>query len=340
MLARIEEQIRRHELIPPRGTVTCLVSGGPDSTCLWHALGALGYQVSALHVAHGLRGSESDEDARFCRETLGAEVVEAPGAGRTEAELRDLRYTVAADRLRATGHTASDQVETVLYRLASSGSTRGIKPKREDGVVRPLLTVWREEAEAYCREHGLAYRVDSSNAGTKRGVIRDEILPLLERLHPGARENLLRLAGEPPRLPRGLEETLASLLSSGEGSASADLGRGIRAVREYDEVSLERGPVRFGPWRIESARPGLKVRVWRPGDRLAGRRKKVQDVFVDAKIPRSRRHEWPLVVDGDEVVAIPGLVESPDVEAVMSRRLDGGEQGAQAPASPAPKRET
>jgi tRNA(Ile)-lysidine synthetase-like protein len=182
--------------------------------------------------------------------------------------------------------------------------------------VRPLLTVWREEAEAYCREHGLPYRVDSSNAGTKRGLIRDEILPLLERLHPGARENLLRLTGEPPRLPRGLEETLTSLLSSVEGSAAADLGRGLRAVREYDEVSLERGPVRFGPWRIEFARPGLKVRAWRPGDRLAGRRKKVQDVFVDAKIPRSQRHEWPLVVEGDEVVAIPGLVESPEVEAV------------------------
>jgi tRNA(Ile)-lysidine synthase len=313
MLERVERQIREHGLIEPGGEVTCLVSGGADSTCLWHALGALGYRVSALHVDHRLRGAESEGDARFCREAFGADVVEATGT--TEAELRDRRYGFATDRLRATGHTASDQVETVLYRLASSGSTRGIKPKREDGVVRPLLTVWREEAEAYCREHGLAYRVDSSNAGTKRGLIRDEILPLLERLHPGARENLLRLAGEPPRLPRGLEETLASLLSSVEGSAAADLGRGLRAVREYDEVSLERGPVRFGPWRIESARPGLKVRVWRPGDRLAGRRKKVQDVFVDAKIPRSRRHEWPLVVDGDEVVAIPGLVESPDVEA-------------------------
>jgi tRNA(Ile)-lysidine synthase len=57
------------------------------------------------------------------------------------------------------------------------------------------------------------------------------------------------------------------------------------------------------------------VRPWREGDRLARRRKKVQDVFVDAKIPRSEREAWPLVVRGDEVVAIPGLVEHPDVEA-------------------------
>ena len=319
MLERIEEYIRRHGLIEPRGAVTCLASGGADSTCLWHVLRALGYEVSALHVNHGLRGEESEEDARFCREVLGAEVVEAPGGGKTEAGLRELRYSFATDRLRATGHTASDQVETVLYRLVSGGSTRGIKPKREDGVVRPLLSVWREETEAYCRAHGLPFRIDSTNPETKRGLIRAEILPLLERLHPGARRNLLRLAGEPPRLPRAMEETLAALLASAEGSAAADLGRGIRAVREYGEVSLEQGPVRFGPWRIESDRPGLKVRAWRPGDRLAGRRKKVQDVFVDAKIPRSQRHEWPLVVDGDEVVAIPGLVESPDVEAVREQ---------------------
>src|SRR5215831_19103854 len=110
---RVERQIGRHELIEPGGEVTCLVSGGADSTCLWHVLRELGYRVSALHVNHGLRGAESDEDARYCREVLGAEVVEAP-PGRSEGELRRIRYSFAADRLRATGHTASDQVETVL----------------------------------------------------------------------------------------------------------------------------------------------------------------------------------------------------------------------------------
>ena len=128
--ARVEELVRRHDLIAPAGDVTCLVSGGADSTCLWHALGALGYSVSALHVNHGLRGEESDADARFCADVLGAEVVEAPAA-RTEAELRELRYSYATDRLRATGHTASDQVETILYRLVASGSARGIKLRRE-----------------------------------------------------------------------------------------------------------------------------------------------------------------------------------------------------------------
>src|SRR5205814_7293642 len=112
--ARIAEQIERHDLIPRGGDVLCLVSGGADSTCLWHALGALGYRVSALHVNHKLRGDESDGDARFCAEVLGAEVVELDGRDLSEAELREQRYSVARDRLRATGHTASDQVETIL----------------------------------------------------------------------------------------------------------------------------------------------------------------------------------------------------------------------------------
>jgi tRNA(Ile)-lysidine synthase len=311
--ARVEEHIREHELIPPGGDVVALVSGGADSTCLWHALGALGYRVSALHVKHGLRGEESAEDARFCRDVLGAEVVDGRG-GTTEDELRQIRYSFVADHLRATGHTASDQVETVLYRLVASGNAKGIKPKREDGVVRPLLTLWREETEAYCRAEGLEFRRDSSNAGTRRGLIREELLPLLRSLHPGADVNLLRLAEQRP-------SKLDLLLASAEGSGRIDLGQGLTAVREYDRVWLEQTPValegrvRWGPWTIESELAGLKVRSWRPGDRLAGRRKKVQDVFVDAKIPRSEREAWPLVVRGREVVAVPGLIEAPGVKA-------------------------
>jgi tRNA(Ile)-lysidine synthase len=303
-------------LIPQRGELTCLVSGGADSTCLFHVLGELGYPVAALHVNHGLRGSESEADARFCAEQFDAEIVDGRG-GTTEDELRAIRYGVARDRLRATGHTASDQVETVLYRLVSSGGTKGIKPRREDGVVRPLLELWRSETEEYCRARGLPFRNDSSNADTKRGLIRNEILPRLRELHPGAERNLLRLAqGEP--------SALDELLGSTSGSKRLDLGGGVTAVREYESVWLERTPValdgevRWGEWRIASDVPGLKVRAWRAGDRLAGRSKKIQDVFVDAKIPRSARESWPLVVRGDEVVAVPGIVE---VEGVRSERV-------------------
>ena len=315
--SRVEQFIRTYDLIPPGGELTCLVSGGADSTCLWHVLRALGYRVSALHVNHALRGEASDVDARFCADQLGAEIVDGSG-GTTEAELRDIRYSFATDRLRATGHTASDQVETVLYRLVASGTTKGIKPMREDGVVRPLLELWREETEEYCRAHGLAFRSDASNAETKRGLIRAEILPRLRALHPAADRNLLRLAqGEP--------SALDELLASTSGSKRLDLGAGLTAVREYGNVWLERTPValdgevRWGDWRIAADVPGLKVRAWRAGDRLAGRSKKIQDVFVDAKIPRSARESWPLVVRGDDVVAVPGIVEAEGVRAERVR---------------------
>jgi tRNA(Ile)-lysidine synthase len=315
MLERVEAFIREHDLIEPGGEVTVLVSGGADSTCLWHALGELGYRVSALHVAHGLRGAESAEDARFCSEAFGAKIVDAPGA--TEAELRELRYSFATDRLRATGHTASDQVESVLLGLVASGTPQRIKVRREDGVVRPLLLLWREETRAWCDANGLPYREDSSNPDTKRGLIRHEILPLLERLDPRARTSLLALADERPRLPRTLERTLAGLLATRAGTKSADLGRGVRAVREYDTLRLE-GTVRWGPWTLEPHRPGLEVRVFRPGDRLAGRSKKVQDLLVDAKVPRAERSEWPLVVSGAEVVAVPGVAEAPGWEGAVT----------------------
>jgi tRNA(Ile)-lysidine synthase len=145
LAARVREQIARHRLIPSDGDVTVLVSGGADSTCAWHLLRELGYRVSALHVNHGLRGAESDADAHFCRELMDAEIVDGnAGASPTENDLRAIRYGFATDRVRATGHTASDQVETILYRLVTSGRASGIKPVREDGIVRPLLPVWRD----------------------------------------------------------------------------------------------------------------------------------------------------------------------------------------------------
>ena len=317
--ARIEAFIRAHDLVEPGGSITCLVSGGADSTCLWHALRGLGYDVAAVHVHHGVRGAAADADAKHCAEAFGAEIVNVePAAG--EAAMRELRYA-ATERfgLRATGHTASDQIETVLYRIVSSGSTRGIRVHRADGVVRPLLDVTREETVEYCAAHGLEVRVDATNPETARGLIRDEILPLLRQLHPGADANLRALGDERPRLPRALEASLVDLLASRAGSRAADLGGGVRAVREYETLRLE-GTVIWGPWTLETERDDLEVRARRPGDHLAGRRKKVQDLFVDAKVPRAERDTWPVVVCAGEVVAVPGIADAPGWAGVVTAR--------------------
>ena len=273
---RVERSIRRHRLIPEGGEVVCLVSGGPDSTCLWHVLRELGYRVSALHVDHGLRGASrtrthvSAASASEPRSSTGA------GPRTTEDELRRIRYSFATDRLRATGHTASDQVETGSLpdrheRRAGRDRATPRGRRRQAAARRP----WREETEAYCDAAGLPFRRDSSNSETKRGFIRQELLPRLIELDPRAEANLLRLAER-----RTITPALAELLDSEVGAKRLDLGGGRVAVREYDSVWLEHAPValegevRWGAWTIRSGEAGLKVRGWRAGDRLAGRNRR------------------------------------------------------------------
>ena len=122
---RVACHIEQHGLLSRDEEVTVLVSGGPDSSCLHHVLGALGYRLLAVHVNHKLRGDESEGDAAHCAGVLGASIVEGRVENPTEGRLREARYRLTAEppaAARATGHTASDQVETVLQRLVSSGT--------------------------------------------------------------------------------------------------------------------------------------------------------------------------------------------------------------------------
>jgi tRNA(Ile)-lysidine synthase len=198
---------------PP--TMLALLSGGADSVCLLHVLVALlgPDRVQALHVNHGLRAAAAG-DERFCVavcENLGVglhvEHVRIPAAGNVEAQARAARYEAAERRradagldLIATGHTASDQVETILYRLVSSPGRRallGIEPRR-GRIVRPLLAVTREDTHAYCEEVGLPWREDESNAdrALARNLLRLEVLPLLREVNAGADRNVLATAAE------------------------------------------------------------------------------------------------------------------------------------------------
>src|SRR5205823_5177912 len=123
--------------------------------------------------------------------------------GNLQAWARQERYAAAAAVADArgaeiaAGHTATDQVETVLYRLASSPSRRallGMRP-REGRLVRPLLSFTRVETAAYCRERGLAWREDESNSSNAfaRSRVRHGLVPALKDVHPGAERNVLAL---------------------------------------------------------------------------------------------------------------------------------------------------
>jgi tRNA(Ile)-lysidine synthase len=98
----------------------------------------------------------------------------------------------------AAGHTATDQVETILYRLASSPSRRallGMRP-RDGRLIRPLLRYTRADTSAYCRERRLTWREDQSNDSDAyaRNRIRHTLIPALEAAHPAAQANVLALA--------------------------------------------------------------------------------------------------------------------------------------------------
>jgi len=205
--AAVEARVRAGGLLAPERPVLVLLSGGRDSVCLLDLAVRLGGPVSALHVDYGLRASAA-ADAAHCAalcERLGVPLtVLRPGPaqrGNLQAWARDVRYAEAArlaprDGLVAAGHTASDQVETVLYRLAASPGRRALlgMAAREGRLVRPLLEVTRAETAAYCTERGLPWREDPTNDSPAfaRNRVRHDLLDALRGVHPAAEANVLR----------------------------------------------------------------------------------------------------------------------------------------------------
>jgi tRNA(Ile)-lysidine synthase len=211
------DRVRATELLEPGRRVLVLLSGGRDSVCLLDlAVRISGApHVAALHCNYGLRDeAAADEEhcAALCerlgvelhvrrpRQPEGAGTEPASPAGNLQAWARDQRYAAAAAIARgddiAAGHTASDQVETVLYRLAASPGRRALlgMAAREGGLIRPLLGVSRAETAAHCEARGLAWREDASNAAPEfaRNRLRAGLLPALRSLHPAAEANVLR----------------------------------------------------------------------------------------------------------------------------------------------------
>jgi tRNA(Ile)-lysidine synthase len=189
--------------------VVVLLSGGRDSTCLLDVCVQLGADTSALHVNYGLReaaGAEEEHCRALCRRLEVELDVEHPGKveGNTQAWARDVRYAAGARLAAARGadlaaaHTATDQVETVLYRLASSPGRRallGMAP-RSGRLVRPLLDVTREETAAWCRSRGLSWVDDASNEDAlfARARVREGLVPALRAVDARAEANILRTA--------------------------------------------------------------------------------------------------------------------------------------------------
>jgi tRNA(Ile)-lysidine synthase len=240
----LRERVRAQGLLGETAPLVAMLSGGRDSVCLLDVAVAIrgAEHVRALHVNYGLRGVESDGDERLCVELCGQLAVEleliragpSPELGNLQAWARELRYGAAltlAERsgpeaLVATGHTASDQLETILYRLAASPGRRALlgMATREGRVVRPLLEVTREQTAAYCRARGLRWREDSSNEDERyaRARVRRTLVPALAAIHPAAAKNVLATAG---RLREESELLRALVAGELQGRRSIALAR-------------------------------------------------------------------------------------------------------------------
>jgi len=219
MLDRIAEFIARHKMFPPGARVGVAISGGADSVFLLHALLELAprwnLELSIAHVDHGIRGAQSRADAAFvanlaARFDLPFRLRESdvPAINdNLEQAARHVRQSFFAELLSsgildriATGHTRSDQAETVLYRiLRGSGLTGlgGILPVTSEQVVRPLLELDRSEIECWLRQRNIQWREDETNQDRSfaRNRLRHEILPVLrEAFNPRLDETLANLA--------------------------------------------------------------------------------------------------------------------------------------------------
>lgn len=219
MLEKVRKTIQKYHMLPQGAQIVVGLSGGADSVALCHILHILAkqydWQLLAVHVHHGLRGTEADEDATFVQNFAASydipcqiraipvrQMAEQWGKGLEETG-RILRYEIFTELAGENGkiavaHHANDQAETLLMRLCRGTGLQGMQgmlPVR-DQVIRPLLFCSRAEIEAYCQSMGLSYRIDSTNQDTvyARNHMRHAVLPLLEKMYAGSTQHLAEAA--------------------------------------------------------------------------------------------------------------------------------------------------
>lgn len=245
----VREFCARERLLPSRSKALVMVSGGQDSLTVLEVLAArlLGTagptSVQVLHVNHHLRGDESEADEALVRRhcvRLGIElqvadrpvkksdgnIQEVARVARREAALAAAEE-IGSDRI-VLGHTADDQVETMLYRMgkyAGLPAMRGMLPHNSPWV-RPLLVLRRRDTEEFCRQRGIEFAVDRGNSypGYARTGIRQEVVPAWERALPGAVESAARTAEVAAEI-ESLVDNFLSSLGVDIGSSTMDVDR-------------------------------------------------------------------------------------------------------------------
>jgi tRNA(Ile)-lysidine synthase len=296
LLQRIIHTIDRYGMLHPAQRIGVAVSGGADSVCLLHALIELAprwdLRFHVLHLNHGLRGEESRADAEFVRNlanclglpvTIRTADLNAPSDNLEQAArrarlafFREMIASRVVDRV-ATGHTRSDQAETVLFRFLRGSGTAGlagIRPVTPPGIIRPLMDVDRSEVEQFLRNRKIAWRDDSTNTSRRfvRNRIRHELLPQLARdWNPAIAETLAHTAdwaleeeswweSEIDRVAHGcLVEQQGAVLARADAIAGLPLAVARRVVRRA--LQMVKGDLRRIDFHHIAAVIGLAARI-------------------------------------------------------------------------------
>lgn len=223
MKERLIQFNEKYHLFQKGDGIVIGVSGGADSVCLLHLLQEWKKEwdlsLYVLHVHHGIRGQEADEDARFVEQL--AKSMELPfrlvrenvpelakREGLTEEEagrkcryqsLETYRKEMGATHI-AVAHHQNDQAETVLFQLFRGSGLRGLAgmPVKRGAIIRPLLFAKRQEMEAYLKEKGLSFREDATNREViyARNKIRHQILPRAEEINAQAVSHISQAAAK------------------------------------------------------------------------------------------------------------------------------------------------
>ena len=289
MLNKLRKLLRQYDMVAKGDHVTCAVSGGADSVALLFGMyllrEKLGITLSAAHFNHRLRGEESDRDEQFVRDfcsrydiplSVGSARVAAGKKG-LEAAAREARYAFFATLPGkiATAHTADDNAETVLMHLVRGTGLRGlggISPVNGN-IIRPMLTVTRQEVLAFLEEYCLSHVEDSSNKTDDflRNRLRHRVMPFLKEENPRLAENLSQMAMELRQDAQALEldGKLPSVGELREMDPALRSRKISRFLKENGVPEPERSHIRAVESLIFSEKPSARTNL--PGAVTVGR---------------------------------------------------------------------
>lgn len=215
MLKQFLNHIEQNSLCTSDQKILLAVSGGLDSMVMLHLFKEVGYSVAVAHCNFQLRGSESDEDEAFIKQTcerllvpvytrrFETEKYATQNGVSIQMAARELRYAWfdevleqhRYDRL-ATAHHSNDSIETVLLNWVHGASLEGFSgiPIKNGRTIRPMLFSTRSAIEKYALENQLTWREDCSNQTDdyQRNFLRHQVIPKLLELNPSLESTLQR----------------------------------------------------------------------------------------------------------------------------------------------------